>query len=176
MRGSATFETLVTRTANDGSYTWFIPPTFRPYEFYRIAIAYSQNSKAEQFQYSYSPYFEITVATNPPTHKPTARPTARPTPKPSSQNMMKSMQKDESLIHHDETLVKSWYKHNKQDAAAFIGGVAGLVVIGSFYSLMTAVRTSPSVSGAGYDAGSGNLGYNPEESVGLTGKRGSTDV
>ena len=86
------------------------------------------------------------------------------------------LQKDESLIHHDETLVKSWYKHNKQDAAAFIGGVAGLVVIGSFYSLMTAVRTSPSVSGAGYDAGSGNLGYNPEESVGLTGKRGSTDV
>ena len=39
----------------------------------------------------------------------------------------------------EEKKVQGWYSHNKQQAAALAGGVAGAIVIVSFYGLMGAI-------------------------------------
>ena len=42
----------------------------------------------------------------------------------------------------EEKKVQGWYSHNKQQAAVLAGGVAGAIVIVSFYGLMGAISGS----------------------------------
>jgi len=138
MRGNEFFETLVGHTANDGSYS-FIPIEFRPYEHYRVVVAYPQGA-TQEFTYAYSEFFQITEITRPPTPRPTYRPTVRPTPQVTSTSVIK---KEEQTLGLEEKKMDTWYTHNKQQAAVLAGGIAGSIVIFSFYGLMNVI------SGAG---------------------------
>jgi hypothetical protein len=77
----------------------------------------------------------------------------------------------------DEVQLDSWYTHNKQQAAVLAGGIAGSIVIFSFYGLMNVI----SGAGAGVEQ-EGNSIMLGEEAVlmGRGGGRrqggGATDV
>ena len=73
----------------------------------------------------------------------------------------------------EEKKVQGWYSHNKQQAAVLAGGVAGAIVIVSFYGLMGAISGT---TGSHEEAHSVMLG---EEAVLMGrggGRGGATDV
>jgi hypothetical protein len=141
MRGRTYFMTLAGNTANDGSFSWFIPPGFRPYDFYTVAIAYPHAKGSHDFDYAYSPTFGISSPTLPPSPRPTPRPTPFPTP-------MATAPKNALVADVNKYIPKG------EDRVYATGVGASIVVMCAFCSLVNllAAKKNKISEGEEYDA------------------------
>merc|ERR1719379_1951151 len=53
-RGNNMFRTISTKAKNDGEFSWFIPPDFRPYNFYKIGISYTHDDQSLLHSFAYT--------------------------------------------------------------------------------------------------------------------------
>ena len=131
--GDTYFQSITTSAKNDGEYSWFIPPSFRAYGYYKIAVAFGQRGASKMLhEQAFTKYFAIVEPTMPPTPRPTPSPTplpATPAPTPldvTAPSFVQQATKEVATVMHDP-----------QQRTVVVAGMAGLIVAESTVAALT---------------------------------------